>query len=76
MYFPIMSVLATFLKEKGLFRVEDAELRTCLVKVVDSHSLTTMSCTKLRGSGAAALEQKIMYYIIYNSVAIVLQTHI
>lgn len=50
MYLPIMSVFATFLKDNGLSLKEAEELLRCLVKVDDSHSLTTVSFTALNGS--------------------------
>ena len=50
MYLPIMRVVATFLKEGGLSLVMVWEAFLCLVKVEESHSLTTASLTVLSGS--------------------------
>lgn len=66
MYLPIMSVLATFLKDKGFSLREAEELLRCLVKVDDSHSLTTVSFTVLNGSiGVEELWKMYCYYVDY-----------
>ena len=66
MYLPIMSVLATFLKDKGFSLKEAEELLRCLVKVDESHSRTTVSFTVLNGSiGVLELWKCIAYYVDY-----------
>lgn len=66
MYLPIMSVLATFLKDKGFSLREAEELLRCLVKVDDSHSLTTVSFTVLNGSIGVELWK--MYLLIMLTI--------
>jgi hypothetical protein len=76
MYLPIMSVFATFLNEGGFSLSKVCELLCRLVKVDDSHSLTTVSFTALRGSGVTDLLKNRESVMLHTTICILaISTH-
>ena len=58
MYFPIISVVATFLKDSGFWREDDKGDVDFLVKEAKSHSRISVSFTEQRTSVSVMLQGK------------------